>query len=423
MLLIGEHCEIIEKNVLGCVIKEPKEWSALFFSNITINHFYSSLGKQLFDVINKLHSEGKIPDTITVNSKIQDNTELMVYFYECVDYEGLDVGNFETYIAQLTEFKLRRDIQHIGLVIDNADFDDIPTLLATLNNQFQTLQPVEKTNKAKQYEQILNEYADLKKHGCDMDSGWPSFDKLTNGFKRKRLYVFGGFPGVGKTGLATYLAQRIVFDKGKKILFFSLEMSAFEMLGRLASVIGEVPSSKIQDMRYMSDEDFIRLKNTCAKIYESNFILEDDNWTVPQMVAKIKDEKPDFVVIDHMQSVPLVINKNEMPHEAITRTCKYLRDVSKRENFCLLILSQMKADGSNFKNCAGINEAADLSVVIKRPEGKEEKSEFGGIILPEQEGMLKLEIRKNRNGRLGFVPLVFNHRTLRFSEYLDREGV
>ena len=61
-----------------------------------------------------------------------------------------------------------------------------------------------------------------------LKTGFPDLDALCQGLWPGPLVIIGARPGMGKTAFALALALRAATRSGKRVLFFSLEMSLQE---------------------------------------------------------------------------------------------------------------------------------------------------------------------------------------------------
>lgn len=78
-------------------------------------------------------------------------------------------------------------------------------------------------------------------------TGFDSLNELTNGWQKRNLIILVGCPGIGKIALALNLFGLEASKSGSNILFYSLEMSAPQLMNRL--IIG---SSNVNVERYKS---------------------------------------------------------------------------------------------------------------------------------------------------------------------------
>lgn len=64
-------------------------------------------------------------------------------------------------------------------------------------------------------------------------TGWPSWDQLATPLRAGEMVTIAARPGMGKTALALQIANRLSY-KGKKVIFFSLEMMGEELASRMS---------------------------------------------------------------------------------------------------------------------------------------------------------------------------------------------
>ena len=425
-ILIPIHSIELEKAVLGCCFIEP-ELTETLVATADESWFYTTLSKKMFKKLKEIHDTGSLADITILNEKFKDPDEKM-FLVAC--FESVSMAYmFEYYLKELQDYKIKREMQLLGLELQNINGVDVQELLAMAQKKIQELQPVERVDKKKRFDEIIDEFVELKERGCEMKSSFPTLDDITAGFRRKRVYLLGGFPGTGKTGLALFLAYRIAFEDKKKVLFFSLEMSDTEIVGRLTSIISKVPANRMQKSWLMTKEDFLHLTNTVGKLYSGGLEIVDGAWSLGGMLAKIKEVKPDIVFIDHLQHIPLIVKSGEeKTHETLALYVKTLKDLSKKENLCVFILSQRKRGetsniysdpaSSDFKGATSIKEQADLAMMIQQYDHKKDKDK----IIKKPEGYFTLHIVKNRHGKTGMsIPMLLNLTTLHYNEYTDKD--
>ena len=419
------HSVELEKAVLGCCVIDP-ELAEVLIATCDESWFYTTLSKKTFKKIKELHESGLLGDITILTERFKDPDERM-FLMSCYDAVFSTVM-FDSYLSELQSYKIKREMQLLGLELQNINGVDVQELLAMAQKKIQELQPVERVDKKKRFDEIIDEFVDLKERGCEMKSSFPTLDEITAGFRRKRVYLLGGFPGTGKTGLALFLAYRIAFEDKKKVLFFSLEMSDTEIVGRLTSIFSKVPANRIQKSWLMTPEDFIHLTNTVGRLYKSNLEIVDGAWSLGGMIAKIKEVKPDIVFIDHLQHIPLLAGSGEeKTHETLALYVRTLKDLAKKENLCVFILSQRKRGetsniysdpaSSDFKGATSIKEQADLAMMIQQYDHKKDKDK----IIKKPEGYFTLHIVKNRHGKTGMsIQMLLNLTTLHYNEYTDK---
>ncbi|HCK21077.1 MAG TPA: replicative DNA helicase, partial [Bacteroidetes bacterium] len=76
-------------------------------------------------------------------------------------------------------------------------------------------------------------------------SGFTNLDRLTGGWQKSDLVIVAARPGMGKTAFTLSLARNAAVDFNRPVAFFSLEMSAQQLVKRLISSEAELPAEKI----------------------------------------------------------------------------------------------------------------------------------------------------------------------------------
>jgi len=335
--------------------------------------------------------------------------------------KATEIKNLDRYIKAAREIAIKRSLK----LFEPFRFKkiDIPTYLSALKSsisKFEEDQP--KTAEAKNvYTDVLEEYYSLQKRGKELQTLFPSFDRITGGFRRGRLYILGGSAGSGKTSFSLFLAQLFAFRETKQVLFFSLEMSLFDMIGRLASMLYGVSNRKIQQPWLLDDKDLENLKNTVNKIYKSNLSILTDEYSINEIISEIKARKADIVFIDHLQYIPQQNRGQEKSYEILGKFIKQLRDLAKQENINICLLSQtrrkdrVKAKPTlhDFSGSSEIERQADLCMIIWRDyEDTAQEQTFW-----------ELHIVKNRNGVMGVIPMIFDVATLKYKERDSMETI
>jgi replicative DNA helicase len=138
-----------------------------------------------------------------------------------------------------------------------------------------------------------------------------------------------------------------------------------------------------------------------VEILNDNVFLYDDVYELEKILPEVEINKFDFVVVDFIQNVITQGDKDE--YSRLSRVALELQKAAKKYNCMILALSQLSnmvaREGSKgkvleYKGSGSIATVADLGFFIDR-----ENTEW----VPNQDTLLKLELRKNRRGGTGMV--------------------
>jgi replicative DNA helicase len=206
-----------------------------------------------------------------------------------------------------------------------------------------------------------------------LNTGFKDLDKKLNGVL-PGLYILGADTGFGKTTFILQVADFIA-STGKKVLFYSLEMSKFEMhcksLSRLAKqkLNEDVP---IRNIMFNRDPEITENCISEYKKYSDNIQIIEGNFDLTfsklkeSIISNMKDDKSIVVFIDYLQ-VLQPENFNMTDKANLDYNIKSIKKLS-RELFIPIFLisslnrSSYNSDLSNtaFKESGGIEYTADV---------------------------------------------------------------
>lgn len=188
-----------------------------------------------------------------------------------------------------------------------------------------------------------------------MKTGWKGFDFRMKGIQKKKLYVIGGEPGMGKSAFALNLAEGLA-NNGNTILYFSLEMDEEECGIRRMSAGTMIESVKIE-LGILNDDDVVKLSQfASSKTTKRNFFSDYSPYqTIKSIISKIKALKIskglDAVVIDHIG----LIDKGDVTDmaqmsEILGNFTQTLKQIAEELNIAVIVLSQLKLGAISSRN-------------------------------------------------------------------------
>lgn len=253
-------------------------------------------------------------------------------------------------------------------------------------------------------------------------TGLPSLDKLIDGFEKGELITLGGYSGGGKTTLALNIAANVA-KEGRKVLFFSLEMTKTEMHKRLVC-----SSTRLHNFADMTPEEFNRLI-MASKSLEHDLPLEfiDDSDTTIEKISAICAGAKDaaLVIIDHLHILKSDKQFKDQ-YALLTYLTRRIKIMAQDLNIPVLLLSQMNRANaareikeptmSDLRGSGSIEQDSNLVIfvytaenLLKFQEPKEgtKKHEKWEDALEQAKGKAQISVVKNRRGRTGKFTVLF----------------
>ena len=274
-------------------------------------------------------------------------------------------------------------------------------------------------------------------------------DQKLGGLHKSDLLILAGRPSMGKPSLATNIAFNVAkaYKRGTRhdgtegavdggvVGFFSLEMSAEQLAGRILAEASEISSHKIRQGD-MDESEFRRFVDA-AKELEACPLYIDDTAAIPiaQLAARARRLKRthglDLLIVDYLQ---LVRGTSENRVQEIGEISMGLKAIAKELDIPVIALSQLsrqvesrddkRPQLSDLRESGSIEQDADVVMFVFREEYYVEREKPGDERLDEmaewQERMSRLHakaeviIGKQRHGPIGTIELSFEAEFTRF---------
>jgi len=271
-------------------------------------------------------------------------------------------------------------------------------------------------------------------------SGFPSLDRLTNGWKAGELVIIGGRPCTCKTALALGMARNAAVEFGIPTAYLSLETPVLELTDRLIVSESGIPMEKLHGYNKMENEDWQQMEAALKKLSKAPLYLDDSARVVPEEYLMhelqkkldylVKEKGVKLVFVDSLQeTIPgwagyeseqiahhcrkdLHYFKLQAESFGVTIVVLTLVDRIKRRKFGAPILRDL--DGY----CPYAEDYADKILLLHRPV-------FWGID-PDYDGdgdePLETVLALNRKGRTGRLDLLLNRERICVTDPVDSDN-
>ena len=253
-----------------------------------------------------------------------------------------------------------------------------------------------------------------------LETGFIDLDLMTSGLQPADLIIIAGRPSMGKTAFVLNIAQHVGTKLKKSVALFSLEMSRDQLMLRLLCSEARLDSHRLKVGGFTRDE-WSRLMRTMAELSETKIFIDDSGGLTPnEMGAKLRRLKAehglDLVVVDYLQLMHMGGRWDNRQQE-ITAISRSLKALAKEVSVPIVALSQLHRGPetrgkdhrpmlSDLRESGAIEQDADLVMFIYREEVYEATEE--------NRGLAEILVRKQRNGPIGDVELVFLKEYTRF---------
>ncbi len=432
---VPPHNIAAEESVLGAMLL-TKEAIADAIEILSSDDFYKPAHQKIFDAITALFASGEPADIVTVADELGRAGMLdgMGGNATLIDLQAntpAATNTVEYARIVYSHAQLRRLIQASGEIaeIGFSQPDDVIKAVDEAESLVFNLAQGRDSNNYAALEDLLDETLNLLEERVERgnkitgtETGFSELDGILAGLQPNNLIVIGARPAMGKTSFGLNIAAHAAMETDAPVLFFSLEMSQYEISQRILCTEARVDSSKVR-VGNMNDDDWTKISHAVGRLSGAPLWIDDNpNTTVMEIRAKARRLKSrvgniGMVVVDYLQlmSGRMRAENRQVEVSEISRSLKILA----RELECPVVaLSQLSRNLeqrqdkrpmlSDLRESGSIEQDADVVMFLYRDEVYDVES-------PDQ-GMAEVLIAKHRSGPTGRVKLAWLKHYTRFAD-------
>ena len=418
---------MIEKQVIGTLITTPDKYVEVS-ELLNENSFTDASTKAIFSTFLKLYNKGSNISLALLQERV-NQSDNPCNIADVIDF--MDSGSaFYEHCQILKEKEVRREQSVLGmeLVSRSGDVKEDPfetnDYLMDEAERIVSMVDFGKNNSNMELIKAVTTKMELasKSNGMTgLSTGFKELDRVYGGRQNSDLIIKAARPAMGKTAQALCEAKHMAFESKKKVIFFSLEMSAEQLMQRLVSVHTGIPLGSIRSGDLTSTQ--WNTYNTMADyLTDDNLIIVDNVYSLNGIRTKCKKLKMkggiNAVYIDYLQLINHKVSSGRSKEQEVSEVSRALKMLAKDLDVPIVCLSQLsravetrggthKPMLSDLRDSGAIEQDADIVEFIFRPEYYDKED-------PSLHGVAYVIIAKHRNGACGDIELRFKHECTRF---------
>lgn len=385
-----------QKVLLGALLAQP-DLAPYSLPDLDVEHFAPDVQPVFAAVSGFWNSTGTL-DAVQICERYPDlKTAVMGCFdewsAECVRATRPNVEKWTQLVleqAALTKFQSLA-FQAGSSLTTFADLPDLYSKMGealTLDREDQDFKPIG--------ELVDNYVRKLNEKPKYIPSGIPVLDKHLH-LSPGNLFIIGGRPSAGKTALSLQMACEQA-RRGFRVCYFSLETDPDTLTARIISNRLAVPLADIKSKTVpQSDLDSL------ADLHKLPlFIRSASGKGTGWIKAQAQRMKAQVIFIDYLQL--LAASKAKDRYQQITSISIALHELAQTTGILVIALAQLN------RNAAHISPStADL-----KESGQLEQDADAILLLSGDEAKYQAILAKNKEGRVGEIPLTFDKTRQRF---------
>lgn len=459
------HSVEAEQQLLGAILTNNDIYDRVA-SIIQPHHFYEPVHQRIYETAAARIAKNNLASPVTLKAFLEEDEGLQelggaAYL---VRLAGAAISSFAArdYAQMIYDMAIRRELIEVGKDIadraNSMDVDSEPSeqIVEAEQKLYKLAEQGQSEQGFQSFLRAVTDAVNVANAAYQRDGGLAGvptqlidLDSKLGGLHKSDLLILAGRPSMGKTSLATNIAYNIAksYKKGTRpdgtegavdggvVGFFSLEMSAEQLAGRILAEASEISSHKIRQGD-MTEEEFRRFVEA-AKSLEACPLYIDDTAAIPisQLAARARRLKRthglDVLIVDYLQ---LIRGSSENRVQEIGEISMGLKAIAKELEIPVIALSQLSRQVENrddkrpqlsdLRESGSIEQDADVVMFVYREEyyvGREEPSSDNLDKMAEWQdrmsavhGMAEVIIGKQRHGPIGTVKLSFEAQFTRF---------
>ena len=345
--------------------------------------FTCELHQTIAKAMHELDAKGLGQDLVLISKRVEELSGKAYGSKECAHVATTitNDSNLETYARVVTQYSRARQMQRgaVNLISQlSENFGAIDEIMDRYVADVLTLSDggmgAESECTAKQgmvqlMRQLEARY-ESKSQLIGLPYGLRKLDMLTCGMEPQEYVVLAARPSMGKT-LAALQITRHVADRGKRVLWFSLDMSKEGLFQRLVASGAKVNLQQIRNGQ-MSGQEYARVSIAATKLAELDIVVCDTPCTELDILRKTRKVKPDLVVVDFLQKIkPLRRSSNRVAD--YTEVSASMKNTLKELDIPGLVLCQLSRDNekesrrpklSDLRETGAIEQDADTVIFL-----------------------------------------------------------
>ena len=432
------HSVEAEQAVLGSMLIDPRCVSEVI-DKLRTDDFYIRQNKEIYETIYSMFNYSLTIDPVTVLENMKQNgyydeNQSRGYILQLMDTTPT-AANVGEYIEIIKDKTLLRRVAEAAGDLTAMIQEGTATGQDILEAAEQRVYAIRQGRAARGLTPIsdviidvydrLEELAASDRAIPGLSTGLRDLDAAISGLNNSDLILLAARPGMGKTSMALNILLDAGKRSGKKVAFFSLEMSREQLALRLISSECYVDNKKLVTGK-LDDQDWESVAAAADSLNRSTILIDDDSSvTVADILAKCRRvDDLGLIVIDYLQLMQSAGGKSgsrgENRQQIVSDISRSLKIMAKDLNVPVLCLSQLSRANesrqdkrpmlSDLRESGAIEQDADIVLFLYR-EGYYNAD-------TENPNLAECIIAKNRHGETGKVDLQW---TPEFTTFTDME--
>ncbi|MCE5190261.1 MAG: AAA family ATPase [Actinomycetia bacterium] len=407
-----------ERAILGAVLDDPSCFESIELAD---EDFQDADCRLAWSKVRALIDAGKRPDLTLLGSEMADRPKFLA------ELNPITAANASYYAERIRECSKRRGIVAILRKAKELIDGPVDAVLEAIEAGLVELQGQDRRDMRMLRDlldpamAVIEERYKLQGRTPGIETGFHRLDAPLGGMRKGNLIIIGGRPSMGKTALALSMALNMATHE-VRVGFFSLEMSAEQLVIRALANVGRINSQSLAS-GHMGPADFAKILDAGAVLQRASVIIDDTpNIALTLLKNRARRMKRLGVEIVFVDYLTLIRHGDaRTPRwERVGDVSKNLKQLARELDIPIVVLSQVARDAedrmptlADLRMSGEVEEDSDVVLLMHRDRAAAEG---------EQDYTTQIDIAKNRHGATQMLELVFLPTYVSFEEKFEGGG-
>jgi len=430
-----------EMAVLGSMLMDD-EAVPVALEMLQASSFYRDAHRKVFEAMTSLFNSQKPVDLVTLTEELKATGKLEEVggadYLASLTSVVPTAANVQHYAKIVREKAMLRSLISAATQIVGRCYEDQDDADALLDKAEQLLFEIANRSLGAQAEPLkgmlsrametIERLYQRKEMVTGLATGMHDLDVMTAGLQPADLIIVAGRPSMGKSALATCIAEHVGVVERVPVAIFSLEMSKDQLAHRMLCSLARV---NVHNARtgFLAQADWKELPKAASKLDQAAPILIDDSPSLSALELRAKarrlknQHRIGLIIVDYLQMMRGSFRVENRQQE-ISEISRSLKALAKEINVPVIAVSQLsrgpeqredrRPQLSDLRESGAIEQDADVVMMLFREE----------LYRPTEEnrGKAELIVAKQRNGPVGSVSLAFLKEFTRFENLSPRSS-
>ena len=434
----------LEEAVLGALMLEKDSIIAVQ-EFVTPEAFYTEEHRLIYKAIEELSMELKPVDLFTVTERLKARKELKkvggaTYLAQLTQKVG-SAANVEFHAKIIAQKYVQRELIRSATEIQRRSYDestDVTELIGFAEGEIFKVAEGHVKRSVQTSKDLLSralqQIEEASKNTSSysgVQSGFNDIDRVTLGWQLSDLIIVAARPSMGKTAFVLSMARNMAVEYEQGVAFFSLEMSAVQLMMRLIIAETGLSGNDVKSGR-LTPEQWRHLESATKPLGAAPLYIDDTPaLSVFEFRSKARRLKIHndikVIIIDYLQLMTGTQDSKGNREQEVAFISRTLKAIAKELNVPVIALSQLsratemrggskRPQLSDLRESGAIEQDADIVAFIHRPEYYGINQDENGMPTA---GLAEIIIAKHRNGAVCDVKLRFLNEQARFVDMED----